>query len=185
MNTGFWKGLRRWAVPCSMALISLVGFLCVLMNPFCWFSPEGQCSGFAFNNAWKPYDGKAAGLQFFATGFLVSAVVLSWPALRAQIAHCRGEWGEALLHICFVLGYFVLLFGIWIAMYSENPVLAKKIIYAFVFSIAALGWVFIFSAVWIIHEVAFLLYKKLHPLLYHALMSLRAFAYHMLRKKRS
>ena len=167
---------RLWSmVPYGMMLVSLAGFLLVLVNPFCcWFSPEGECSGFAFENAWKPYDGKAAGLQFFATGLLAAAVVFSWPALRAQIACCRGErvGGEQVvccLKICFALGYFALLLGIGLDMYMDNPELVEKIIIAFAVSITALGWMPIGYVIWKLIKVALSLckkLKKLRPLLY-------------------
>ena len=167
MSKKSWED-RLWkAIPYVMALTSLVGFVFILVNPFCYCSTS-ECMGhceFAPGDAWKSYLGKAAGLQFFATGFLAAAAVLSWPVLRVQIFRCIGQQGEELMKFCLTLGHFVLLFGIWTDMHSENPMLAWQIAAAFVVSIAILGWVLILSAGWIIGWLMICLWKKLISLL--------------------
>ena len=173
----WWRGWWPVALSAVIAVASLAGVVFILVNPFCYCSTS-ECMGhceFAPGDAWKSYLGKAAGLQFFATGFLAAAAVLSWPVLRAQIFRCRGKQGEELLKFCLTLGYFVLLFGIWTDMHSENPVLARQIIVAFVVSISILGWALIFSAGWIIYWFMIFLWKRLISLLQLVLAWLRTY----------
>lgn len=159
------------AAPYAMTLVSLAGFLLVLMDPFCWFSLE-ECNLFAYGNAWKSYDGQGAGLQFFGTVFLAAATLFSWPALRAQIACHSGERVVGWLKFCFNLGYPVLLLGIGVDMRSENLMLTDNLIIGFVLLIVSLGWLFILFAAWTIIRVAFFLCKILFSLLRSALVSL-------------
>lgn len=189
MNNKSLEG-RLWsAAPYVMTVVSLVGFLLVLVNPYCWFSPgKGECSWFAPTNAWGPYAGMGAGLQFFATGFLAAAVAFSWPALRSQISCLRGTLGEELLKICLILGYYALLLGIWIDMYGDNSAFAIKIATVFATSTALGGWVLIIVAGWNIiramRRAKSWLYKKLKKSsLYRALMSRCVFVRRLGRKK--
>ena len=179
---------RFWSlVPYGMTLVASAGLLCVLVNPFCSFSPEGvSCGfspegvscGFSINNAWKPYPGKAAGLQFFATVFLAAAAVFSWPVLRTQIARrtqiaCySGKWVVGWLEFCFSLGYPTLLLGIGIDLYTDNQEFTGDLIIGLVIIIASLGWLFIFYAIWLIIQGIRSLYNYLCPRVCCAFMSL-------------
>ena len=183
-----WRDWRPVALPSVIAVASLAGFVLILVNPFCYCSTS-ECMGhceFAPRNAFQPYLGKAAGLQLFATGFLTAAAVLSWPALRAQIFRCKGKQGEEWLKFCFTLGYLVMLLGIWIDMYSDNPELAVYIITVLSISLYVIGWGFIGSAAWIIIQVVKFLYNKLKKsATYRDLMSRCVFVCCLVRKKTS
>lgn len=184
----WWRGWWPVALSAVIAVASLAGVVFILVNPFCYCSTS-ECMGyceFALRNAFQPYPGKAEGLQLFATGFLAAAAVLSWPALRAQIFRCKGKHGEELLKFCFMLGYLVMLLGIWIDMYSDNTELAVYIITVLSVSLSVIGWGFIGSAAWISIQVVQLLYNKLKKsATYRDLMSRCVFVCRLVRKKTS
>ena len=180
MSIKSWENCLWKAVPYGMALFSLVGFLFVLVNPLCWFSPgEGECTWFASGNAWKSYDGQDAGLQFFGTVFLAAATLFTWPALRAQIASCSGQLRVDFLKFCFNAGYSALLIGIGTDMYSQNRILTDSLIttigIGFALTVSSFGGLFILFAIWTIIRVALFLVKELFSLIQRALASLHTY----------
>ena len=189
----FMKTLRTpfvstWTPPTLAAIASLAGLVLIVVDPWCHLSGCMESCEFALGNAWKHYDGKWEGLQFFGTGFLGAAATFSWPALRDQIV-CRygSRCGARLvvtLNICFRLGYFALLSGIAGDTYQENQNLTEGLAIYISAPLVALmtivGWVIIIRVICI--AVMCAKRKMLLPLRCRVLRVWRTFALHLQRK---
>lgn len=115
-----------WLLPSVVALISLVGFVSTLVDPWCYFSRRVEGCEFALDNARGNYPGIWGGLRLFGTGFLYAFALFTWPLLRGRIVRHHGSWLGVASGLCFVLGYFALLYSTASGFYQENSILIEQ-----------------------------------------------------------